>query len=58
MIVVGIQAVTEALRSSRSRVERVWVVKGGRGKRLQSVIDLARGLQDAGVPIVSGGLRK
>ena len=45
MIVVGIQAVTEALRSSRSRVERVWVVKGGRGKRLQSVIDLARSLQ-------------
>ena len=45
MIVVGIQAVTEALRSSRSRVERVWVVKGGRGKRLQTVIDLARSLQ-------------
>ena len=45
MIVVGIQAVNEALRSSHSRVERVWVIKGGRGRRLQTVIDLARSLQ-------------
>ncbi len=45
MIVAGIRAVNEALRSSRSQVERVWVVKGGRGKRLQTVIDLARSLQ-------------
>jgi 23S rRNA (guanosine2251-2'-O)-methyltransferase len=48
MIVAGIQAVTEALRSSGNRVERVWVIRGGRGKRLQEVIDLARSLQ---VPI-------
>ena len=45
MIVVGIQAVNEALRSSHGRVERVWVIKGGRGGRLQTVIDLARSLQ-------------
>ena len=45
MIVVGIQAVSEALKSSHRRVERVWVIKGGRGRHLQTVIDLARSLQ-------------
>ncbi len=42
MIVFGIQAVTEALRSSAARVERLWVVRGGSGGRLQAILDLAR----------------
>ncbi len=45
MLVVGIQAVNEALRSPGRRVERVWVLKGAKGKRLQMVIDRARNLQ-------------
>ncbi len=48
MMVSGIHAVTEALRSSGARVERVWAVRGGRGKRFQAVLDLAR---SQGIPV-------
>lgn len=45
MIVAGFHSVKEALRASGRRVERLWILKGARGQRLQEVIDLARGLE-------------
>ncbi len=48
MIIFGLHSITEALKSSPAKVERLWVAKGSRGKRIQIVIDLARSI---GIPV-------